>query len=59
LNNAVNDEKMNVLTILFTICSADIERIFSTFNLMQSKLRNTLGNEKTAKLVFIFKCMRS
>jgi len=38
LNNAVNDEEMNVLTILFTTCSssADIERIFSTFNLVQS-----------------------
>jgi len=32
MNNAVNNEEMNVLTILFTTClsSADIERIFST-----------------------------
>jgi len=61
LNNAINNKKINVLTILFMTCSssADIEQIFSMFNLVQSKFRNTLRNEKTAKLVFIFKCMRS
>jgi len=58
-DNAINDEEMNVLTILFMTCSADIGRIFSTINLVQLKLRNTLENEKTIKLVFIFKCMRS
>jgi len=43
-----------VLRILFTTYSlaTDIERIFSTYNLMQSKFRNVLRNEKT-KLVFI------
>ena len=35
--------------------SSGVERIFSTFGLVQSKLRNNLGNEKAAKLVFLFK----
>lgn len=35
--------------------SASVERIFSTFGLVQSKIRNRLGNEKAAKLVFLFK----
>jgi hypothetical protein len=35
--------------------SASIERIFSTFGLVHSKLRNRLGTEKAAKLVFLFK----
>ena len=35
--------------------TAGLERIFSSFGLIQSKLRNRLGNEKASKLVFIFK----
>lgn len=35
--------------------SAGIERIFSTYGLVHSKLRNCLGNEKAAKLVAIYK----
>lgn len=35
--------------------SAGIERVFSTFGLVQSKIRNRLGNEKAAKLVTVFK----
>lgn len=35
--------------------TAGLERNFSTFGIVQSKLRNRLGNEKAAKLVFIFK----
>ncbi|CAH1106712.1 unnamed protein product [Psylliodes chrysocephalus] len=35
--------------------SAGLERIFSTFGLVQSKLRNRLGTDKAAKLTFIFK----
>lgn len=35
--------------------TASIERIFSTYGLVQSKLRNRLGNDKAAKLVFIYK----
>lgn len=33
--------------------SAGVERTFSKFGLIQSKLRNQLGNEKASKLVFI------
>ena len=35
--------------------SASIERVFSTFGLVHSKLRNRLGIEKAAKLVFCFR----
>lgn len=35
--------------------SAGIERVFSTFGLVQSKLRNRLGTEKASKLVFLHK----
>lgn len=38
-----------------TASTAALERCFSTFGLVQSKLRNRLGNEKAAKLVFMFK----
>jgi hypothetical protein len=33
-------------------CSAAIERIFSNFGIIQSKLRNRLGLVKAGKLVF-------
>lgn len=39
--------------------SAAVERIFSTFKLVQSELRNRLGNEKAAKLVFLYKLFNS
>lgn len=39
--------------------SASVERIFSTFGLVQSKLRNRLGTEKAGKLVFLFKCFNN
>ena len=35
--------------------SASIERVFSCFGLVHSKLRNRLGVEKAGKLVFIHK----
>jgi hypothetical protein len=35
--------------------SASVERIFSSFGLIHSKLRNRLGTEKAGKLVFLFK----
>ena len=31
--------------------SASVERVFSTFGYVHTKLRNRLGNEKTEKLV--------
>jgi len=39
--------------------SAGVERIFSTFGLVHSKLRNRLGVEKAGKLVFIYKLLNS
>lgn len=37
--------------------SAGVERVFSSFGLVQSKLRNRLGNEKAGKLVFLYRSM--
>ena len=37
--------------------TAGLERIFSTFGLVHSKLRNRLGTEKASKLTFIFRCL--
>ena len=35
--------------------SAGLERVFSSFGSVQSKIRNCLGNEKASKLVTVFK----
>ena len=35
--------------------SAGVERAFSTFGVVHSKLRNQLGIEKAAKLFFLYK----
>ena len=37
--------------------SAGVERIFSTFGIVHSKLRNRLGADKAGKLVFIYKLL--
>ena len=44
---------------LFTAVAstAGLERIFSSYGLVHSKLRNKLGNQKAAKLAFLFKSM--
>ena len=34
--------------------STSVERIFSRFGLVRSKIRNRLGVEKSAKLVFLY-----
>ena len=34
-----------------------LERIFSRFGLVHSKIRNKLGVEKAAKLVFLYKVL--
>lgn len=40
--------------------SAEVERVFSSLGLVQSKLHNRLGTDKAAKLAFIFiKLMKS
>ena len=39
-------------------CSAAIERIFSNFGMIQSKLRNRLDLDKAGKLVFCYRMLR-
>ena len=39
--------------------SAGVERMCSSVGLVQSKLRNRLGNEKAGKLVYLFKYFNS
>ena len=38
--------------------SASVERVFSSFGLIHSKLRNRLGVEKASKLVFCYRLLR-
>jgi len=37
--------------------TAGLERVFSTFGLVQSKLRNRLGNDKAAKITFLVRAL--
>lgn len=55
----VKMEDFKILYKLFSASatSADVERIFSTFNLVHSKIRNALGTEKAGKLVFLFRVL--
>ncbi|XP_050805718.1 uncharacterized protein LOC127049204 [Gopherus flavomarginatus] len=47
-----------IISLLTTVASsASVKRIFSSFGLIHSKLRNCLGPEKTGKLVFLFQIM--
>ena len=46
----------NQLSLEMPSCSAAIERIFSNFGMIQSKLRNRLGLVKAGKLVFATEC---
>ena len=46
----------SVLQLMTSVSSsAGVERVFSSFGLVQSKLRNQLGTEKASKLVFLYK----
>lgn len=40
-----------------TASSAGVERVFSSFGLVHSTLRNRLGNDRAGKLVFLFKLL--
>lgn len=53
----LKQEWLKLCEKLFTAVatSANLERIFSTFGLVHSKLRNRLGVEKASKLTFLFK----
>ncbi|XP_073405851.1 uncharacterized protein [Dendrobates tinctorius] len=52
-------ETVQVMISLLTAVasSAGVERIFSSFGLIHSKLRNRLGPNKAGKLVFLFQIM--
>ena len=55
LININENIKSYIKGLLTAECSsAGVEMIFSSYELVQSKLRNHLGNEKVAKLVFLF-----
>lgn len=59
LKSCITEEVLNIIKQLHTAIasSAGVERIFSSFNLVHiSKIRNKLGAEKSAKLVFLLKC---
>lgn len=59
LKNTISHEMLEVVTKLFTAVasSAGIERIFSTYGLVHSKIRNMLEVEKSSKLGAIFKSL--
>lgn len=60
-NDLLNTDFCKFLEDLHNITStsASIERIFSTFGLVWSKLRNKLGCEKAKKLVKVYKYLKS
>lgn len=51
LNLKTNEVVIQLLTAKAS--SAGVERVFSSFGLVHSKLRNQLGIEKAGKLVFL------
>jgi hypothetical protein len=48
----------NQLLLEMPSSSATIERIFSNFGMIRSKLRNRLGLVKAGKLVFCYRMLR-
>ena len=61
LPDRVGDKVMNTVaqTLGASASSAGVERIFSTFGFIHSKIRNRLGTEKAGKLVFIYKLLNA
>ena len=55
------ESDLNVVLRLHTAItpSANVERVFLTFGLIQSKLRNQMSSTKAAKLVAIYKHLNS
>lgn len=55
----ISEVNQNIDIIKQFLCamssSASVERVFSSFGIVHSKLRNKLGVEKAGKLVFLFK----
>lgn len=61
INNVNVDQLHQALHQLLTARTspASIERTFSLYGLVQFKLHNRLGNDKEAKLVFMYKSLNS
>lgn len=59
LRSSINDDMFDLSMQLHTAVasSAGIERLFSTFGLVHSKIRNRLGIEKASKLVSIMRTL--
>lgn len=57
LKKCITEDELDIIKqLLCTVASsAGVERIFSSFSLVHSKVRNRLGTEKAAKLVFLLK----
>ena len=55
----LGDELISLANQIFvtTAASANVERVFSIFGLVHSKLRNRLGIDKANKLVFLYKTL--
>jgi Protein of unknown function (DUF 659)/hAT family C-terminal dimerisation region len=61
LSDRLNKQTVDLASQLVTATasSAGVERVFSSFGLVQSTLRNRLGSERAGKLVFLFKLMNN
>lgn len=59
LKDCISSKELFVIEQLMTAkaTSAGVERMFSTFGFVHSKIRNQLGVEKAAKLAFLFKSL--
>ena len=59
-SSSVNSDLCNLAQKILKMpsSSASIERVFSNFGLIQTKLRNRLGLQKAAKLVFCYRYLR-
>ena len=58
--NGISPEFVNIaIQLLDAPCSsAAIERVFSNFSFIHTKIRNRLGNEKASKMVFCYRFLR-
>lgn len=61
MKKCITEQELDIIKQLLgtAASSAGVERIFSAFNLVHSKIRNRLGTEKAAKLVFLLKNLNS
>ena len=57
----LHKETIDLITQLLTdvASSAGVERVFSTFVLVQSDLRSRLETQKASKLIFIYKMLNN